>query len=321
MMLINALRKKDVLLMRKVNTKPVKATKTCSNPECGKTTVSIEKNFYAVKDTLAFPDGRLPFCKQCCYDSWEKDGLPAFLNTLRLLDKPLLEDKFEMSKGDYKLYIKNMQSLWDRNDELVFTDSTMFTESKRIMEQKNNSINLEELSEEDFKDLQEYWGLGYTEEQYIWVTAEFAKYGYEGDKLSPSLETIIREICLTQLDIRIRREKGQDVDKQIKMLNDLMASAGIKPTQESGTGNAELDSFSKWIRHIEDDRPIAEPNPEWKDVDGIRKAIVTFFLHPWARLWNKQKESPYYEEAKEYLEEYTVYPRDIEFKDGRDLDD
>lgn len=307
--------------MRKVNTKPVKPTKTCSNPECGKTTVSIEKNFYAVKDTIYFPDGRLPICKDCCYKSWEEGGVPAFLDTLRALNKPLIEDWFIQSKGDYKLYIKNMQSLWDRKGELAFTDSTMFADSKAVLEKKNKAVNLEELTEEEIKDLQEYWGIGYTEDQYIWLTAEFAKYGFEGDKLTPSLETVISEICLTQLDIRIRRSKGQDVDKQIKMLNDLMASAGIKPTQESGTGNAELDAYAKWIRHIEDDRPIAKPNPEWEDVDGIRKAIVTFFLHPWATLWNKQKESPYYEEAKEHLEQYTVYPRDHELRTGREPND
>lgn len=307
--------------MTRVNTKIVKETKTCSNPECGLTTVSIEKNFYAVKDSIHFPDNRLPMCKKCYYEKWETEGLSAFLDTLRVLNKPLLEDKFEMSKGNYKLYIKNIQSIWDRNDELVFTDSTMFTESKKIMEQKNNTVDLEELTEDDFKDLQEYWGRGFTEADYIWVTAEFAKYGFEGDKLSPSMETVIREICLTQLDIRLRREKNQDVDKQIKMLNDLMSSAGIKPTQESGTGNSELDAHARWVKHIEDDRPISEPNPEWKDPDKIRKNIVTYFLHPWARLWNRQKESPYYDEAAEFLKEFTVEARETVYLDDKEEDE
>lgn len=289
-------------------TKVEKPTKTCN--VCGKTTVSIDKNFYAVREDTFFKDMKLPVCKQCCYESWDKDGLPAFLTTLRMLNKPLMENWFTDSKGDYKLYIKNMQSIWDKNNELTFTDSTMFTESKKILEIKNSEVILEELTEEEFRELQEYWGIGYEEEEYIWLTSEFAKYGFDPDKHSPTMEDIIAEICLTRLDIRNRRLKALDVDKQIKTLNDLMTSAGIKPTQEAGTGNAELDSFSKWIQHVENDRPIKDPNPEWRDVDGIRKNIVTFFLHPWAKLWNKHKESPYYEEAKEMLEQYTVYPRE-----------
>lgn len=306
----------------KVNPIIEKETKTCNS--CGKTTVSIEKNFYGVKDSMIFPSGRLSICKQCCYTSWEEGGLDAFLDTLRILDKPLLADRFEMTQnkftspdngydemGCFKEYMKNTMSIWSREKEWRFLDSTMFEENKKLTEEKNKEIHkLEELTEEELVELQGYWGHGKSEEQYIWLTSEFSKYVPDPEKISPTMEDLIAEICLTRLEIRTKRDKGQDVDKQIKTLNDLMTAAGIKPTQESGTGNSELDAFSKLIDKLENTRPVRDPKPEWKDVDGIRKMIVSFFLHPWARLWNKEKESPYYDEAKAILDKYTVKPRD-----------
>jgi len=299
-----------------------KLTKECI--DCHKSTVSIDKRYYSTTNTLYFKDKRLPICKVCVWKQWEEHGFDAFVQTLMMMDLPLLMDRFENVQnkftspengydeiGCYKEYMKNMTSIWAREKEWHFVESTMFEENKKVIEQKNKEIhNLEELTEEELKEFQEYWGSGKTEEQYIWLTSEFSKYVPDQEKISPTMEDLIAEICLTRLEMRIKRDKGQDVDKQIKTLNDLMTAAGIKPTQESGTGNAELDAFSKLVDKLENTRPVSDPKPEWKDVDGIRKMIVSFFLHPWARLWNREKESPYYEEAKETLDKYTVKPRD-----------
>jgi hypothetical protein len=298
---------------------PKKPTKTCI--QCDLTTVSIDKNFYATKNNYYFPDGKLPVCKACLWKKWEEEGFDSFLETMQMIDKPIFEDKLEMAKGDFKKYLTQIASLsWGKDK--TFIDSTIFSEprymQKKKEEEEEAKLELKELTEKKFLEAQEIWGSGKTEEQYIWLTSEFYKYGFDPEVHSPSMETIIREVCLTQLDMRLRREKGLDVDKQVKTLNDLMTAAGIKPTQEGGTGNSEADAFSAFIKKLENERPVKDPHPDWADVDGIRKMIVTFFLHPWARMWNKQKESPYYEEAQEMLEQFTVKPRETDLGDEND---
>lgn len=298
--------------------KATKPTKTCN--VCKKETVSIEKNFYFVKDTDIFPDNRYPICKQCLYEKWEKEGLPAFLDTLRIIDKPLLADKFEMANGDYKKYLTQIASFeWAK--PLTFKDSTLFDEPKSLAARKDKEVFLDEMTQEELKEAQEYWGYGYSEEEYIWLTMEFAKYGFDPEKQSPSMEDLIAEICLTRLDMRNKRRDNKDVDKLVKTLNDLMTAAGIKPTQEGGTGNAELDAFVLWVKHIENDRPIPDPHPDWVDVDKIGKYVKAFFLYPWARLFNKQKNLPDYKESEALLDKYTVRPRETAGTVNMDDDD
>jgi len=84
-----------------------KLTKTCL--DCKKPTVSIDKRFYNTGNTDYFPDGKIPICKECCYIRWEKGGIDEFIKTLMMMDKPLLLDRFD---GDYKTYVKNMNSIW-----------------------------------------------------------------------------------------------------------------------------------------------------------------------------------------------------------------
>lgn len=264
-------------------------------------------DYYMTKDEFFFPTGRIPVCKVCLFKRWEDEGYDAFLDTMRIINKPVDDEHFKKVEENFRSYIKDANSLLQFKDK-TFLDTTLFENTKSTILHK--SIKPIELTPEELKEAEEYWGMGKTEEEYIWLTREFSGYGFNPDKQSVSLEHILAEICLTRLDIRNRRNQNKDVDKQLTTLNALMTAGGVKPTQEGGTGNAEIDAYSLWIKKLENERPISDPKPEWADVDGIRKMIITYFLHPWARLFNKEKESPYYKEAKEELDKYTVKPHD-----------
>ena len=189
----------------------------------------------------------------------------------------------------------------------VYEDSTLFEEKKSVT--SINKIKPKNLTEDELKMSEEFWGMGKTEEEYIWLNSEFVDYTsrYKTDN-SKTMEDYIAEICLTRLDIRNKRNEGKDVDKQVKMLNELMTAAGIKPVQENAGGSAEQDVFGLWIKKLENERPVSDPAPEWADVDGIRKYIRTFLLHPLLKLFGKDKENPFYDEVKAELDKYTVNP-------------
>lgn len=269
--------------------------KTCA--DCKKSMTLT--NFYATTSSL-YPDKRLHICRNCSLKIVEEEGFEGFQDLMKLINKPIYEDLYKDDVGDY---IRQLNSLPQWRG-VVYEDSTLFNEPRS--REKITREKPKELSEEDLKESEEFWGSGKSEEHYMWLNAEFSDYlsRYEVD--SKTLEDLIIEICLTRLDIRTRRENGQDVDKQIKTLNDLMGSANLKPVQETGATAVEQETFGTLIKKWENERPIPEPDESWKDVDNIGKYIRTFFLGHMARMFDK--ENPFQEEYEEEIQKYTVEP-------------
>lgn len=281
--------------------KPTK--KICSSSKCSKQgKEQIIGNFYSTSSPF-FEDGKIHICKSCCSEILSEKGFEGFQSIMKLIDKPIYTDLF---KGDYGDYIRMLNSMpqYKMNN---YNDSTQFQEIRDV-----NTVSKakpKNLTEDELKMSEEFWGIGKTEEEYIWLNTEFVDYTsrYKSDN-SKTLEDYIAEICLTRLDIRNKRNEGKDVDKQVKMLNDLMTAAGIKPVQENASSGAEQDVFGLWIKKLENDRPVSDPAPEWADVDSIRRYIKAFLLHPLLRVFGKDKENPFYDEVKAELDKYTVSP-------------
>lgn len=271
--------------------------KTCSNQKCQRELALV--NFYNTSDVSFFPDGKIPICKDCCYSMFDKDGYEGFMSLMRLINKPVYTEHF---KGDYKDYIRFINSMPQYKDK-VFTDSTLFTEPKGEITEK-----LTDLSEEDFKDLEIFFGEGYKEKDYIYLSFEYDDYCNRYEVDSKALENLIKEIVITQLDIRKKRALGEKVDAQQKTLQDLLGSSNLKPVQETGANAVDQESMGTLIKRFENDRPIPEPDEAWKDVDGIGRYVRTFFLGHLAKLFGKEGDNPYNDEYEEEIEKNTVRP-------------
>lgn len=256
-------------------------------------------HFYSSSSPF-FVDGKIDFCIKCSLEIVTKEGFKGFQNLMKLIDKPIYTDLYENDPGNY---IRQMNSL-PQYRGLTYEDSNLFDEVKSIS--SINKIKPKELSEEDLKESEDFWGIGKSERDYIWLNTEFSDYlaRYEVD--GKTLEDLIVEICLTRLDIRNRREAGNDVDKQMKTLNDLLGSANLRPNQETGNQSADQQTFSEMIRKFENERPIPEPDPLWADVDNIGKYIRTFFLGHMAKMFGK--ENPFIDEYNEEIGKHTVTP-------------
>lgn len=284
--------------LKKIPQKPTK--QVCA--QCEKDKPLTE--YYTTKDTFFFPCGKIPVCKICLNSAWDNEevnGFDLFKNTLRIINKPLIGDLY---KGVPKDYIRQINSLSQYKEE-TFVDSDLFDERKSLSVTKK--IKVDTLSENEFLDLQDFFGDGYEEKDYIYLQSEYEDYlnRYEVD--SKTLENLIKEICLTQLDIRKKRAKGDKVDSQQKTLQDLLGSSNLKPVQESAASSiSEQETMGTLIKKWENDRPIPEPDDAWKDVDGIGKYIRTFFLGHLAKLFGK--ENSFQDEYDDTIGEFTVKP-------------
>ena len=281
------------------------AVKKTTKPE-RKDCLACEKprpltEFYKTSYDNYFKDGKLPICKACIFKNIEENGFEEFQNLMKLINKPILDDLF---KGDYKEYVKNVNSLPNYKHN-TYEDSTLFKEVKSTTIIKK--VKLTKLTEEELEDLIHFFGEGHEEKDYIYLKTEYNDYVNRYEVKTKAMENLVKEICLTQLDIRIKTANGDKVDAQRKTLQDLLGSSNLKPVQENAaSGVSEAETFGTLIKKFENEHPIPEPDPSWKDVDGIGKYIRTFFLGTMAKMFDK--ENPYQDEYDDYIEEYTVRP-------------
>ena len=98
----------------------------------------------------------------------------------------------------------------------------------------------------------------------------------------------------------------------MKSLTDLMANCNLTPRQASETANSSSTQLclGQLIKRIEDEEPIAEASPEFKDPDGIRKYIGTFFFGHLAKALHIKNDNQAEYDAE--IAKYTVVPPEID---------
>lgn len=167
-------------------------------------------------------------------------------------------------------------ALWKREEN----SGVIRNEEREESEKSSEDVFL--LDEIEITDeIVAFWGPGYTPSMY---TALEQRRSYwmskfpEDIKLDIGTEAIIRQICSLELDINRDRAAGRSVDKSVNALNTLLGSASLKPAQNRDDADgADNTPFGVWIKRWENQRPIPEPDPELKDVDGIVRYIEIWF--------------------------------------------
>jgi len=158
------------------------------------------------------------------------------------------------------------------------------------------------------------FGNGFTNDEYEYLDMQFNDWCQRYDISMKADEELIRAICVAQLSIRQTREI-KELEKAMRTFQDLIKTADLKPNR-SATAAASDDTFGTLIRKLENERPVCEPDPEWADVDGVKKMLETFFLGHMCNLLDIHNdfEAQYLEE----MEKYTVKPPKVEemFGDG-----
>lgn len=325
MMLIKAGKKEVIQLTTNKKTtsttrkkKETRPTKTCSNPECGKTTVSIDRAFYETTDLKMFPDGRLPLCKECIYAEWEEEGFEAFARTMRYMNKPIVEEHF---KGDYKEYMKLIASVpWAKS--MTFMDSTMFSEKKTIMAERRNRVQAKELDQEELEYLQYFFGAfkEATEADYIFLKDEYDDYFAKHDlKENKANENLIKHICVKTLEIRKAQQQGVKTDTMQKTLQDLLGAAQLKPNQNSDSMLNDTKTLGTMIRDWEVTKPVPDVPEHFKKNDWVKKNLEVWFTGHLMKMMGKALNPILEKQYEEELAKFSIQKDNAdEFLDDED---
>lgn len=286
---------------------------------CGET----KKNFYKSKNPIYKFLGELPVCKDCMATEYErlaqryKDEKIAIYIFAQKFDLPYSSGLFNGALNHAKSsgwslqasYMKQLNSLGVvNNDGESFEGSEQLSQDVKVV---NDGFIEEEPS--DFKltsDIVRRWGKGLTAEDYEDLENEFEDWVAKYECDSKAMETLIKQICFQQIDINKRRISGEKVDQQLKTLQDLLGSSNLKPVQESGINANDQITFGTLLKKWENEEPVPEPDPEWKDVDGIGKYIRVWFLGHLCKIMGITNE--YSKEYEDEMEKLRVYAPEIQ---------
>lgn len=258
---------------------------------CGKITVQ-SKHFYNSYSRLYKNKGKMPICKDCVIDIFEEyftrynDDKKSVYYMCRAVDSyfdeviydSAVQQALEKSSNMARVYFQKINSL-KQYEGKAFDESIRpnFSEHEDIdnnRDSKDRDFNFEVTSE-----TVHFWGKGFEREEYKFLDNEYSEYtrAYECD--TPAMERLLQQASYESLEIRKKRENRQPVDKHLKNLQDILGSANIKPVQETGANASDQSTFGTLIKKWENEKPIPDPLPEWKEKDILEYVKVWFLGH------------------------------------------
>lgn len=256
----------------------------CVNTKCKK--IITKSSAYMSKSDDNF-DGRMIWCKTCVNNTymsyWLKYGdvKKALWHTCRRYNIPFVEDKYSMAVtqigeqdyGSEKILSYYMQKLYSLHygGEICFDDGIT-----------NIGLNIGGIEIEGEENRIKKWGNYNTDE------LDFLDYELEDWQKTHTCDnkaelTLLKHICIKELEIRKMQADHQDTSKALKDLQDLMKTASVDPAKANAASAGKVvDAFGVWIKDIEDKRPAEwfEDQNKFKDMDGFGKYLQNYVVRP-----------------------------------------
>lgn len=271
--------------------------------------------------------GYLPFCKSCCESMMDNmlsfyggNEEHALRHMCRLFDWYYDESASAMTLAQVHygssrlaLYPSKMctRQVMSHGETYLDTIRDDFEASKIVRTHDDAQIDLGDGDEEKFvvtRDMIRRWSVGMEPREYEFLESEYADWCNKVEVKSKSQEELIKAICLAQLNVRRAQSAGNSkmVTDSMKALTDLMANCNLTPRQASEVANSSSTQMclGQLIKRIEDEEPIAEPSDEFKDPDGIKKYISTFFFGHLAKALHVKNDNQ--QAYDEEMAKYTV---------------
>lgn len=281
---------------------------------CG--TTHPKGNFY-VSYSPDHANGRLFYCKDFIKSKaymGDKVILNEFKKLLREFNIPFLNDTYESaieSKGDTIGHYFRMFNSLNQNRGLTWDNSVFIDDNAEKLvdgEPVDNTPKEDSYDLIDFEitdDVKSFWGMGLEDEEYYTLQGLYSDFvnNYECD--SPVQMILFKNASRTQLNIdkALIKNDINMYDKLVKTLSTILGDSNIKPVQETGANATEQATFGTLIKKWENEEPIPDPLPEWKEKD-IFEYVKIWFLGHLSKMLNL--DNPYQEDYDKELKEYEV---------------
>lgn len=274
------------------------SSSTCR--KCG-TAYGRLKGYFPVSYSYLYKGtGYLPYCKDCvdgmfaAYLQECKDSKVAVRQMCRKLDLYWSEKVYEAVEKQnstrsmmtsYITKINAVKLASKSYDDTLREEGALWLEPKAYanIESVITGIQSTEGDAAIPDEVIAFWGPGYTPSMYMELEERrkylVSKYP-SSTELDIGTETLIRQICVLEIEINKARMEGKPVDKLINTLNTVLGSANLKPTQKKEDADAELEKMplGVGIQKWEYSRPLPPTPKEKRDVNQVIKNITTWYL-------------------------------------------
>jgi len=144
-------------------------------------------------------------------------------------------------------------------------------------------LDSDEYAELDAEELVAFWGKGLEADEYSFLELELDRYKRTHKCDTAAEESLLRQICFCELEIRKSREEDKSASSAIKQLQDLMKTASVDPAKTAMAGGGKSqDTFSAFIKTIEENEPAEyfKDKDLFKDFDNIGKYFEKYVSRP-----------------------------------------
>lgn len=281
-----------------------------------------EESFYSDK---RYASGYYPECKKALllqatdYDKKTNkysDNREKTMAVFRKLDLPFIESVYQSALSSVQAEAGEKIRQTAYQQMLVMVKSLP---NWRGMTWKDSDYDNEEVVEFEGnrharKEIKKIFGSGFSESDYVFLQDQYDDWRARTQVDSKSQETYVMQICLQLLDIDKDRKNGKDVSNKLKALDILMNAANLQPKQNVANAATDSLTFGQLIEKWEQEKPIPEPAPEFKDVDGIGTYIRVWFTGHLAKALNLK--NAFSQEYDDYIKTYTVSKPEVQ-EEGR----
>ena len=255
-------------------------------------------------------NGIQPYCKnyikEYVYINHEDVDVDKLKYILMRCDTPFLITEFEGAVAEKRetvgAYFSRVNMI--QNKDLTWKDSITGNSQDEFDGIYGGGKN--KAKEERFEvttEMELFWGGSFDKQEYQFLESKYNEYinTYECD--TPVMEELLQQAAFESLEIRRKRQKKEDVSKNLKNIQDLLGTANIKPNQETGANATEQATFGTLIKKWENEMPIPDPLPEWKKKDVIQYVKVWFLGHLSKMVGLN---NPYQKDYEDEIEKYKV---------------
>lgn len=291
-----------------------------------------DSNFYKINNYSMFGDkAYIPICKGCIakiaknyYNGFNDKKFAIYMTCIKLdigFDEDLYNEVVTDNLGIERAtktyldtYSKIKKPKYNNADDLLFSSGLLNVIRDYTNTNKSTSIDniaLEwvnyEVSEQDII----FWGKDYSQEEYFFLTNTFDEYFDSYSVDTPASRELLKQICLTTLEIRnIRDEQKQaenesgkltynkTIDELTGRLLKILSDNNMKPNQKKNLSDSQ-ESFGTLIEKWEYEEPVPNPFSEWER-NNIYKDVGVWIVGHIKKMFGKEKLPEYEEELKKY---------------------